>query len=111
MVSVLHLIGQKVIGSDCRTKCDPCIESDDFLSVPTSRSENGLENWRTLHQHVSPTSTQEKRQGKVTILYQAFFSTIMRQRQATGIAGKLSFEFMNLSFEILDLSFTILTLI
>ena len=44
------------------------------------------------------------------INFQAFFSTIMRQRQATGIAGKLSFEFMNLSFEILDLSFAILNL-
>ena len=41
---------------------------------------------------------------------QAFSFNDYAATKATGVAGKLSFEFENLSFEILDLSFDILDL-
>ena len=41
---------------------------------------------------------------------QAFFFNDYAATKATGVAGKLSFEFEKLSFEILDLSFEILDL-
>ena len=41
---------------------------------------------------------------------QAFFFNDYAATKATGVAGKLSFEFEILSFEILDLSFNILDL-